>query len=157
VFYLLDQEAEGGGEDRDVERGVGAELAVELGGRLVEDDEAGAVGEGTGDLDQLARLDLQVAGTRVFRHRDIPAIEEVARLPLAQAAGWLEAHAHRQQGEFVLVLGAGAVAAPALDEGARVLDILLESLPASEAAKLAARITGAPRNALYKLALGRAK
>ena len=48
-------------------------------------------------------------------------------------------------------------AAPSLDEGERVLDILLESLPASEAAKLAARITDAPRNALYKLALGRAK
>jgi 16S rRNA (cytidine1402-2'-O)-methyltransferase len=83
--------------------------------------------------------------------------EEVARLPLAQAAAWLKAGAHRQQGEFVLVLGAGTVAAPGRDEGERVLDILLESLPASEAAKLAARITGAPRNALYKLALERAK
>ncbi len=83
--------------------------------------------------------------------------EEVARLPLAQAVAWLKAGAHRQQGEFVLVLGAGTVAAPGLDEGGRVLDILLESLPASEAAKLAARITGAPRNALYKLALERAK
>jgi 16S rRNA (cytidine1402-2'-O)-methyltransferase len=83
--------------------------------------------------------------------------EEVARLPLAQAAAWLSAGAHRQQGEFVLVLGAGTVAAPGRDEGERVLDILLASLPASEAAKLAARITGAPRNALYKLALERAK
>jgi 16S rRNA (cytidine1402-2'-O)-methyltransferase len=83
--------------------------------------------------------------------------EEVARLPLAQAVAWLKAGAHRQQGEFVLVLGAGTVAAPGRDEGGRVLDILLESLPASEAAKLAARITGAPRNALYKLALERAK
>jgi len=82
--------------------------------------------------------------------------EEVARMPLALAAAWLQAGTHRQQGEFVLVLGAGAAAAPSLDEGERVLDILLESLPASEAAKLAARITGAPRNALYKLALERA-
>lgn len=83
--------------------------------------------------------------------------EEIARLPLAQAAAWLGAGAHRQRGEFVLVLGAGTVAAPGRDEGERVLDILLASLPASEAAKLAARITGAPRNALYKLALERAK
>ncbi len=82
--------------------------------------------------------------------------EEVARLPLAQAAAWLKVGAHRQQGEFVLVLAPGAAPAPGLDEGERVLDLLLESLPASEAARLAARITGAPRNALYKLALERA-
>ena len=43
------------------------------------------------------------------------------------------------------------------DAAERVLDALLESLPASEAAKLAARITGAPRNALYKRALQRGK
>ena len=83
--------------------------------------------------------------------------EEVARLPLAAAPAWLEADVHRQQGEFVLVLAPGAPARP--DEGAaqRVLDALLEALPASEAAKLAARITGVPRNALYKRALERGK
>jgi 16S rRNA (cytidine1402-2'-O)-methyltransferase len=83
--------------------------------------------------------------------------EEIARLPLAQAHAWLQAGAHRQQGEFVLVLGPGATAAAGPDEGERVLGVLLESLPASEAAKLAARLTGAPRNALYRKALGRAK
>ncbi|MDH3319752.1 MAG: 16S rRNA (cytidine(1402)-2'-O)-methyltransferase [Betaproteobacteria bacterium] len=83
--------------------------------------------------------------------------EEVARLPLAEAAAWLQADAHRQQGEFVLVLGPGSP--PRRDEEAaqRVLDMLLEALPASEAAKLAARITGAPRNLLYKRALQRGK
>jgi len=82
--------------------------------------------------------------------------EEIARMPLRDAPAWLEAGPHRQQGEFVLVLGPGAAneGAPALDPG-KVLGILLESLPASEAAKLAARITGAPRNALYKEALAR--
>jgi 16S rRNA (cytidine1402-2'-O)-methyltransferase len=83
--------------------------------------------------------------------------EEVARMPLAQAAGWLQAHPHRQQGEFVLVLGPGAATAADMAQAERVLGVLLEALPASEAAKLAARITGAPRNALYRLALGRAK
>lgn len=84
--------------------------------------------------------------------------EEIARMKLADAPAWLEAGPHRQQGEFVLVLGPGEAreGAPALDPG-KVLGILLESLPASEAAKLAARITGAPRNALYKEALARAK
>lgn len=82
--------------------------------------------------------------------------EEIARMKLADAPAWLEAGPHRQQGEFVLVLGPGEAkdSAPALDPG-KVLGILLESLPASEAAKLAARITGAPRNALYKEALAR--
>jgi len=79
--------------------------------------------------------------------------EEVARLPLAQAAGWLEAHAHRQQGEFVLVLGPGPEKEADATQAGHVLDVLLESLPASEAARLAARITGMPRNALYKLAV----
>ena len=41
-------------------------VAVELRGRLVEDDEAGAVGERAGDLDELARLDLEVAGAHVL-------------------------------------------------------------------------------------------
>jgi 16S rRNA (cytidine1402-2'-O)-methyltransferase len=83
--------------------------------------------------------------------------EEVARLPLAAAPAWLEAEAHRQQGEFVLVLAPGAPPQPDEQAAQRVLDALLESLPASEAAKLAARITGVPRNALYKRALERGK
>ena len=83
--------------------------------------------------------------------------EEVVRLPLVQAAAWLQAGTHRQQGEFVLVLAPGAPATADAGEAERVLGVLLEALPASEAAKLAARITGAPRNALYKRALQLAK
>jgi len=79
--------------------------------------------------------------------------EEVARMPLADAPGWLAAGPHRQQGEFVLVLGPGEEKQADLAEAGRILKILLEKLPASDAAKLAARITGLPRNALYKLAL----
>lgn len=83
--------------------------------------------------------------------------EEVARVPLGEAAGWLAARAEREQGEFVLVLAPGEEqAAHSVDPDA-VLDILLEALAPSEAAKLAARITGAPRNVLYRKALDRAK
>ena len=83
--------------------------------------------------------------------------EEVARIRLGEASAWLSSGPHRQQGEFVLVLASAEERVDPLAEGERVLALLLESLPASDAAKLAARITGAPRNALYRLALERSK
>ena len=82
--------------------------------------------------------------------------EEIARMPLGETAAWRAAAPHREQGEFVLVLGPGEVAeADALAEGRRVLAALLEALPASEAARIAAKLTGAPRRALYQVALDR--
>jgi 16S rRNA (cytidine1402-2'-O)-methyltransferase len=82
--------------------------------------------------------------------------EEVARMPLGDAPAWLAGGPHRQQGEFVLVLGPGEPQrAPA--DADRVLRVLLESLPAAEAAKLAAKITGVPRKELYAAAVKRAK
>ncbi len=83
--------------------------------------------------------------------------EEVARMPLGAAAAWLRAEPHRQQGEFVLVLAPADARGDVLAEGERVLAVLLESLSASEAARLAARISGAPKNALYRRALERNK
>lgn len=82
--------------------------------------------------------------------------EEVVRLPLGEAAQWLAAP-HRQQGEFVLVLAAGEEKRADDADAERVLDVLLEALAPSEAAKLAARITGAPKNQLYRKALHRSK
>jgi 16S rRNA (cytidine1402-2'-O)-methyltransferase len=83
--------------------------------------------------------------------------EEVARLPLGEAAAWLTARPERAQGEFVLVLEPGQPQeARAVDPDA-VLDALLETMKPSEAAKLAARITGAPKNELYRKALDRTK
>jgi 16S rRNA (cytidine1402-2'-O)-methyltransferase len=75
--------------------------------------------------------------------------EEVARMRLADAPAWL-AGEHRQSGEFVLVLGPGPAQQADVAEGARVRDILLEEMSPSDAARLAAKITGVPRNALYK-------
>ena len=83
--------------------------------------------------------------------------EEVARMPLAAAPQWLAAGPHRQEGEFVLILGPGEKKEPALAEGIRVLEILLGTMPAGDAARLASRITGLPRNTLYKAALNRPK
>lgn len=84
--------------------------------------------------------------------------EELARLPLGDALAWLDADPHRERGEFVLIVGPGARPAAAHREGIRVMEVLLgalPNLPTREAAKLAARITGAPRNALYAQALVR--
>ncbi|MBX3660340.1 MAG: 16S rRNA (cytidine(1402)-2'-O)-methyltransferase [Ramlibacter sp.] len=78
--------------------------------------------------------------------------EQVATLPCAAFADWLAADAQRQRGEFALVLHA-APAAPAEDDSRRVLALLLRELPLKGAVKLAADITGAPRNALYEEAL----
>lgn len=82
--------------------------------------------------------------------------EEVTRLPLGETARWLEAP-HRQQGEFVLVLAPGADKPQDSVDAERVLDVLLEALAPSEAAKLAARITGVAKNVLYRKALAKGK
>jgi 16S rRNA (cytidine1402-2'-O)-methyltransferase len=83
--------------------------------------------------------------------------EEVVRLPLARAQAWLAAERHRSQGEFALVLAPGEPKAKEALDPERVLEVLLESLPPSEAARLAARITGGSKNALYRKALERSK
>lgn len=79
--------------------------------------------------------------------------EEVARLPLGEAPAWLAARAERAKGEFVLVLAPGAPRAQASIDPENVLQILLEAVAPSEAARLAARITGAPKNLLYRKAI----
>ena len=83
--------------------------------------------------------------------------EEVARMRLADAPAWLAAGPHRQQGEFVLVLGPGDAKSPQNADAERVLGILLRKMPLGEAAGLAAQITGVPRKALYASALKRSK
>lgn len=84
--------------------------------------------------------------------------EEIATLPIGEAAAWLAADAHREQGEFVLIVHAAVV-----DEGAGVddpavdtlLDALLETVSVRDAARVAAKVTGQPRDALYQRALAR--
>jgi len=80
--------------------------------------------------------------------------ETVHATTLAELAAWLEEDADQRRGEFVLVVE-GAAAAPEGDAalGARVLRELLAELPPSQAARLAARISGMPRAALYDAAL----
>lgn len=78
--------------------------------------------------------------------------EEIATLSADQLASWLAAGPQRTRGEFVLVLHPAAQALPK-EDGRRVLHLLLAELPLKTAVKLAAEITGAPRNDLYDTAL----
>lgn len=79
--------------------------------------------------------------------------EEVAVMPANKLSAWLGESAQRSKGEFALVLHPLAVAAPGLAEAERVLDLLLAELPTKSAVRLAAQISGAPRNTLYAMAL----
>lgn len=79
--------------------------------------------------------------------------EQLVTLPAAELGAWLAADEKRERGEFVLVLhplqAQGGESGPDL----RVLTLLLAELPLKTAVRLAAEITGSPRNTLYEAAL----
>lgn len=83
--------------------------------------------------------------------------ETVATLPVGELPAWLDADTNRTRGEFVVVLHAQPAEAAtdaALPPAAlQALQVLLEELPLKQAVALAARLSGAPRNALYAAAL----
>ncbi len=83
--------------------------------------------------------------------------ETVHTAAAATLPAWLAADPNRLRGEFVLVLHAPPEAeATDIDPAVlRALDVLLRELPLKQAVALAAEISGAPRNALYALALQR--
>jgi 16S rRNA (cytidine1402-2'-O)-methyltransferase len=74
---------------------------------------------------------------------------------LAALRDWLVREAEQQLGEFVvLIQGLARTAQDAAEEEARrVLKILIDELPLSQAASLAAQITGLKKNKLYEYAL----
>jgi 16S rRNA (cytidine1402-2'-O)-methyltransferase len=109
--------------------------------------------------DTLTDLAAHFGGQRevVIAREVTKKFEEVSRLPLGNATAWLDERREREQGEFVLVLAPGEERSASTLDAERVLDVLLEALAPSEAAKLAARITGVPKSELYRRALERSK
>lgn len=80
--------------------------------------------------------------------------ENLHRCRLDEAVAWLEGDDNHRRGEFVLVVeGAAEGASSDAADSERVLAVLLDELPLKQAVSLAARLTGAPRNALYRRAL----
>lgn len=81
--------------------------------------------------------------------------ETLLRGCLREVVDRLAADPNQRRGEFTLVVE-GAPAQPGDQvqlDAQQVLEILLEQLPVKQAVALAARITGQPKNALYKQAL----
>lgn len=127
-----------------------------------------------------ARLDALAAETRTLifyesSHRIVESVQDIAALfpqrklclareltklfeesvmaPASEVSAWLRQDANRSRGEFVLVLEGAPAAAQADDgEAERVLRVLLREMGASQAAKLAAELTGRRKNELYALA-----
>lgn len=78
--------------------------------------------------------------------------EEIVTLTAQDFSAWLAENQHRTRGEFALVLHPAEQSAPSVVPP-RVLQLLMAELPLKTAVKLAAEITGQPRNALYQQAL----
>lgn len=79
--------------------------------------------------------------------------EETAAMRLGDTAAWLDASPYREKGEFVLMLEGAAEADGGVADAERILRVLAEELPAAQAAKIAARLTGRKKTELYALLL----
>ncbi|MES3025818.1 MAG: 16S rRNA (cytidine(1402)-2'-O)-methyltransferase [Pseudomonadota bacterium] len=90
----------------------------------------------------------------VFARELTKLFEEIHRCPLADAVAWVKADAHREKGEYVVLLEGASVGGDAADaEAERILNILLAECSVKQAANLTAQITGRKKNALYERAL----
>ena len=78
--------------------------------------------------------------------------EEIVTVRALDLPDWLSKDSNRLRGEFALVVHPAPIENEAAQD-TRILKLLLEQLPLKTAVKLAADITGEPRNALYQIAL----
>ena len=120
---------------------------------LQADPRAAVILEAPHRIEALARAMAILQGRLITVGRELTKqFEEIATLPAQDFAAWLDAGPQRTRGEFALVLHASAPH-EGPDDSLRVLKLLLAELPLKTAVKLAADITGAPRNELYESAL----
>ena len=98
--------------------------------------------------------DLRVLGMRrVTVGRELTKqFEQIETMDASALPSWLAQRPEHQRGEFVLVVHDQAALAPR-GQGEQVLRSLMAELPLKTAVRLAAEISGEPRNTLYALAL----
>jgi 16S rRNA (cytidine1402-2'-O)-methyltransferase len=90
----------------------------------------------------------------VFARELTKLFEEIHRCPLSEALAWVKADAHREKGEYVVLLEGAPSGSDAQEaEAERILTILLAECSVKQAANLTAQITGRKKNALYDRAL----
>ncbi|MEW6131622.1 MAG: 16S rRNA (cytidine(1402)-2'-O)-methyltransferase [Pseudomonadota bacterium] len=77
--------------------------------------------------------------------------EETACMRLDETTAWLDAGAYREKGEFVLMVEGAAAADTDMAGAEHILRVLAEELPAAQAAKIAAKLTGRKKAELYAL------
>lgn len=120
---------------------------------LAADPRAAVLLEAPHRIEALARALAALGARPVTVGRELTKqFEEIATVAAQELPAWLAAQPTRTRGEFALVVHpAPASAEPAQD--LRVLQLLLPELPLKTAVRLAAEITGQPRNALYAQAL----
>jgi 16S rRNA (cytidine1402-2'-O)-methyltransferase len=99
------------------------------------------------DMQDIFGADRQAALCREMTKQ----FETILRGSLAELSEQIEADANQTRGEFVIVVaGKERDESQELAEGLELANALLEHLPASKAAKVAAKITGASRRELYE-------
>jgi len=119
---------------------------------LQADTRAAVILEAPHRIEALARAMAVLQGRLVTVGRELTKqFEEIATLPAKEVAAWLAASPQRTRGEFALVLHASAPQ-KSQEGSTRVLELLLAELPLKTAVKVAAEITGTPRNELYETA-----
>jgi 16S rRNA (cytidine1402-2'-O)-methyltransferase len=120
---------------------------------LAQEPRAAVILEAPHRIEALAEALIVLGERRLTVGRELTKqFEEIATVTASGLASWLAADANRLRGEFAVVLHAETVASEG-GEGLRVLKLLLDEMPVKTAVKLAAEISGEPRNALYEQAL----
>ena len=103
------------------------------------------------DLQEVVGPHRRVAFARELTKR----FEEIATMPLSETQAWFAEGAHREQGEYVVILHPPeALQDPELEQEQVAgvdawLEALLETMSVRDIARIAARVTGQPRDALY--------